>query len=242
MHDHLCGQLGDAGGARIVGTTVPSFALQEALHRFASSSAGTTSALGDTASRLAGALAGLADGLTGLTCHLAKALGRLPHIAYGLTCAFADVANCLSSAFADVADRLASTLADLTRGLTSPFAKLANRLPRSCADVLDGSASTLADVLDRLAGLAESPPGAMSHVFDRPPQAFHELWIAVDGGENPIDDCRDTIQPDFQQSLRLDAFDVDSELAEMRVDPRVEFDQVENLRLQSNTSIEVVEL
>jgi hypothetical protein len=220
VHDHLCGQLGHARGARVGGTAVATFA----------------------ADRLAGTLAGLTDGLTGLTCHLAQALGRLPHIAYGLACAFANVADCLPSAFADIADRLTGALADLPRGLASPFAELANRLPRSSADVLDGSAGTLADVLDRLTGLAESPPGAMSYVFDRPSQALDELWIAVDGGENPIDDRSDTIQPDFQQSLRLDAFDVDSELAEMRVDPCVEFDQVENLRLQSNASIEVVEL
>jgi hypothetical protein len=177
-----------------------------------------------------------------LTCHLAKALDRLPHIAYGLTCAFANVANCLPGALTDVADRLAGALADLAHGLIGSFAELANGLPRSSADALNGSAGALADVLDRLAGLAESPPGAMPYVFDRPAQALDELRIAVDGGENPIDDRRDAIQPDFQQSLRLDAFDVDSELAEMRVDPRVEFDQVEDLRLQGNASIEVVEL
>src|SRR4029453_9876799 len=84
--------------------------------------------------------------------------------------------------------------------------------------------------------------GATSYVFNRSPQALDELWIAVDGGENPIDDRRDAVEPDFQQSLRLDAFDVDSELAEMRVNPRVEFDQVEDLCLQGNASIEIVEL
>jgi hypothetical protein len=225
---------------------------------------GAARAFGDPTHGLAGTLTGLTDGLAGLTGNLTQALDRLADIADRLTGAFADVANGLAGALADLTDGLARAFAQLTDGLAGALANISDSLARPFADltdsligtftdladglagsrphVLNGSARAFTDVLNRLAGRAESLPGTPTDVFDRPPQALYELWIAVDGGEDAVDDRRDAVEPDFQQSLRLDAFDVDSELAEVSVDPRVEFDQVQDLRLQRNPGVEVVEL
>jgi hypothetical protein len=148
----------------------------------------------------------------------------------------------LAGTLANVADCLPGAFADLPHSLTGSFAELADRLAGSGADLPNGSTRAFAYVLDCLAGLAEGVSGASSDVFDRASEALDELRIAVDGGENSIHDRRDAIQPDFQQGLRLDPFDVDSKLAEVDVNPRVEFDQVEDLCLQGDAGVEVVDL
>ena len=125
---------------------------------------------------------------------------------------------------ADIADRLASSLTDLPDSLIGSFTDLADRLTGPSADALNGTTSAFAYVLDRVAGFPQGVPGASSHVFDRPPQALDELWIAVNGGENAVHDRRDALQPDLQQGLRLDALDVDAKPAEVRIDTRVELD------------------
>jgi len=225
---------------------------------------GAACAFGDPTDGLAGTLTGLTDCLAGLTGNLTQALDRLADIANSLAGAFADVANSPSRTLADLTDGLArafakltnslpGALADIANGLAGPFADLTDSLIGSFTDladglagsgphVLNGSARAFTNVLNRLAGLSESLTGTPADVFDRPAQAFDELRVAVDGGEDAVDDRRDAVEPDFQQGLRLNAFDVDSELAEVSVDSRVEFDQVQDLRLQRNPGVEVVEL
>jgi len=227
-------------------------------------SEGAARALGGTTHRLADALAGLTCCLARLTGHLTEPLdcladisnrlsgpfadianglaGTLTDVADGLASPFSELTDCLAGALTDISDGLTGSFADLTDSLIGSFTDLADGLAGSRPHVLDGSARTFPDVLNRLAGFAKSLSGAPADVFNRPPEAFHELRIAVDGCEDAVDDRRDMVEPDFQQRLRLDPLDVDSQLAEVYVDPGVEFDQVQDLRFQRNPGVEVVEL
>ncbi len=137
----------------------------------------------------------------------------------------------LVGALAHLADRLPGALADV-----------ADRLPGALADVLDGALAALADVLDRLAGAFQRPAGAAADLLDRVADALQELRVAIQRGEYSPEDHRDVVEPRLEQRLRLDALDVQLDLAEPRRDAHVELDQVLQLGANGDRRPEVLDL
>ena len=259
--DRLAGALTDTAD-RLAG------AFAELAGGLADTARGLTHTLAEPADSLSGALAEIADGLAEPARELVHVADRLPcafaYVADGLAraladltdslaCAFAYVADGLARALADLTDRLARALADLTDRLARALANLADGLARALSDLADGIAGALAkhrkrlpgalaDLLDCLAGLAHHVTGSSADVLDRLTEAVDELRVAVDGGHDAIDDRGHVVEADLEQCLRLDALDVDLELAQVDVHSDVQGDQVENLCLERHMGVEVGEL
>ena len=114
------------------------------------------------------------------------------------------------------------------------------------ADVFDGAAGAFADVLDRLAGtladLADAFAGALAHLLERLADAFEQLRVAIERGQDAIDDRGHVVEAGPQQGLRFDAFDVQLDFAELDMNADAQLDQVEDLGVQRDASLEVVQL
>jgi hypothetical protein len=115
-------------------------------------------------------------------------------------------------------------------------------MARALTDLWQSQRRAVAHVLDRLARLADHVAGAGADVLDGLADAPDELRIAIDRGHNAIDDRAHVVEPDLEQSLRLDALDVDLQSAEVDVEPDVQCDQVEDLGLERDVRLEVRDL
>lgn len=177
----------------------------------------------------AGALADLADALAGAFAHL---FGGSPG-------ASADLADALAGALADFLDRAARALADVL-----------HRAPGALADAFDGAAGSAADVLHgapgALADLAHGAAGAGADVAHRRLEAaadvLEDLRVAVEGGEDAVDDDGDVVEPDLEFGLRLDALDLQLDPAEEHVRADVQLEQVEDLGDERDVRLKVLDL
>ena len=189
----------------------------------------------ESAGGFAGALAKATDGLA---CPLPDLADGLPDPA----CELIKVFDRLSRALADLAHRLAGALPQLPHPFADALPDLADRLAGAFADISNGPLGAFADVLDRFARLAKGMAGAAANVLDRPTEALHQLGIAINGGQDAIDDRGHVVQANLHQCLRLHPLDVELDLAEVHVHANVEVDQVEHLGLQSHVRLQVLEL
>ena len=106
----------------------------------------------------------------------------------------------------------------------------------SLADVLDRSLGAFADVFDGAAGalaeLADGPAGALADRFEGVGDALQHLRVAVERGQDAVDDRGDVVEPRPQQRLGFDALDVELDLAQLGMDADAQLDQVEYLGVQ----------
>jgi hypothetical protein len=178
--------------------------------------------------------------------------GARPNIFYGRArarayilnsraCAFTDVfhrvveslAHKVSSASADILDRRARTGPYILHRVVEPFA---HKLACACADVFHS----------RIEPLAHKLAGTLTHIFDRRAHALDEplddLRVAVYGGEDPVDDGGNVVEPDLEERLCFDALYNELDPAEVRVDPDRELHEVKHLRVERHLGPQIVEL
>jgi hypothetical protein len=99
-------------------------------------------------------------------------------------------------------------------------------------------------------GLSDRLPRAPTHLLHdfvylvaHPEQErFEDLWVAVDSGEHPADDRGNPIEPYLEHRLRLDALDVQHDLAESNIRSDVEPEQVQHVRFQRHPRPQVINL
>jgi len=179
--------------------------------------------------------ASLSELVRGLLCALAHTLD-------GLTGALADLAERLIRALADTLHRLAGALAHVANRLSGALAELADALAGALADVLKRPLCALAHILDRIAGILERVAGASAHVPHGAPDASEQLRIAVQRQGHAVQDRAYVVEPGLQQSLRLDALDLELNLAEPDVGPDAELDHLANRCNNRNLGLQIVEL
>jgi len=129
----------------------------------------------------------------------------------------------------------------MTKGLIDrfrslPMARSAVLSGRTFADILYGTAGPFANLPDRfvgsLADFADRFAGAFRDRFQRVRDLLQDVWVAVEGGQDPVDDRGHMVEPRPQQGLGFDAFEIEFNLAELGMDADTESDQVENLGVE----------
>jgi hypothetical protein len=167
------------------------------------------------------ALADTLDGLPGALSDLAQRLVR----------ALPEALDGLARALSDLADRLAGSLAQLTHALT-----------RTLADVLNRAPGALADVLNRIARVFEGVAGAGAHIPHGTPDARQQLRVPVKRQRNAVQNRADVVQPGLQQSLCLDALDLELDLAEPDIGPDADLHHLADGRHDGYLRLQVLEL
>jgi hypothetical protein len=150
--------------------------------------------------------------------------------------------NALLCALTYAAERLVSTLADLADCLASAFPDLADRLAGSLADVLHRALGSFANILDCLASLADEMASALAHLFGCMANPFEQLRIPIERGQYPLEDQGDVVEPRLQQSLSLDALDLQLHFAQAGLGTHADLHQVAYLRHDRHLRLQVVNL
>ena len=111
-------------------------------------------------------------------------------------------------------------------------------------DVLHRIAGTFTDVLDgvprALADLANALPEARTELLDRPADALDQLRIAIERRQHAVDDGGHVVQPSPEQGLRLDPFDGELDLAELRMHADAQLHEIEDLGVERKARLQIV--
>jgi hypothetical protein len=190
---------------------------------------------------LANLLSGVASRLADLTGGLADLLSEpLPELTGFLAEALPELTDPLADALTQLADPLAEPLPELSDSLAQPLTELADALPQ----LTDCSAGP-----ERLAGGSAWPKRLLTELADVPDGVAHflhetleDLRVAVERRQCSIEDVVEVLQPHLQQCFRLDARDVDLDLAEMNVDAGNDLEQVGQFRAQGEMRLELLDV
>ena len=83
----------------------------------------------------------------------------------------------------------------------------------------------------------------MTDVLHRTPHApghlFQDLWVRVDGLQNPRDDLPNIVELDLERGLGLDPLDGETDTAEPDIRPYLQFEQVQHFGLEGDGGSEV---
>ena len=167
--------------------------------------------------------------------------------------ALADARDPLAGALTDLAERLVGPLTDLAERLLGPLADLAERLVGASADVAECRAraladlgkrlaGALADVLDGVAGLVEQMACAASDLLERLPDALEQLRVAIERQQHTLEYLADVVEPRLEQRLRLDALDLQLDLAQVGLRADADVEQLPDLGEDGYARIEVIDL
>src|SRR5215211_5257148 len=176
--------------------------------------------------------------------------GARADILYGRTRARADVFHSRACARTDVLHSRASAGAYVLHGRVEP---LAYQLTGTSTDVFHGRVESLPDQLagartdilhSRVEPFADQITGTLSDVrncgADALYQLLDDLRVAVYGGEDPVQDGGDVIEPDLEQRLRLHALNDQLHPAKVRIDTDRQLHQIEHLREEVDLRPQIV--
>jgi hypothetical protein len=153
-----------------------------------------------------------------------------------------DSGDSSARALADLRECLLGSLADPTHATAGPLADISKGGFGSLADLGQCLLGTFANFLDRIAGFVEQVSGAAADLLDRMPDALQQLWIPIQREQDSLEQLGHVVEPCLEQGLRLDAFDLQLDLAEMRMDPDLQVEELADLGQQRDPGVEVVDL
>jgi hypothetical protein len=197
--------------------------------------------------------------LSYLASHLS---GLLSNLAHRLPSVLPEPLRYLPDLLAHLACNLPKTLSDLPNPLTKPLAKLADTLAETLPELPDSLAKTLPELADALPKLSDRAAGPerlarrasrserllaeLANVSDSIAngvnEAFENLGVAVECRQGAIEDVVEVLQAHLQQRLRLDARDVDLDLAEMHMHAGHHVNEVRELRAQREVRFELFDV
>ncbi len=200
-------------------------------------------ALSEALHPLGGALSEALHSLCGALSHALDSLGgTLADARDSAAGALADLAEGLARALADLGKRLLGALADPAERLVGALADVAERRARALADLRKRLAGALADVLDRIAGLVEQMARAASDLLDGLSDALQQLGVAIQREQHPLEDLADVVETRLEQRLRLDALDLQLDLAQVSLRADADVEQLPDLGEYGYPGIEVIDL
>jgi ABC-type transporter Mla subunit MlaD len=155
----------------------------------------------------------------------------------------ADAAECLPCGSAELSDRttraerLSCRVAQSTERLARRTSRLHGLLCR-LADIAEGLADGASGAERILAELADAPKRVVNGVHE----ALEDFRVAVEGGQRPVEDVVQVLQPHLQLGLDLHALDVDLDLTQVDVHACDHLQQVREFRPQRQMCLQLLDV
>jgi hypothetical protein len=93
--------------------------------------------------------------------------------------------------------------------------------------------------------LVPAPPGPSDVVrggVDRLEQGLQDLGVVVDGGQGPVQDVVEVLQPDLEHGLGIDALDVELDLAAVDMDAGHQLEKVAQFGPQRQVGVQALDV